>query len=188
MPLLLLLLSIFPGNNYYTYIESMSSLISVNNHYTAVSTLENQFIVLPSECNCPDYINVYECTVMSTSMGVTIWKGTAFSCPNQGVLFPHETSFANNVTKSCNNGNIIGWSVGVENNNSYTSRLHVIVSSSTFGTTVGCTHDDGYGNITTIGSSFISNVSNIKSRYSGYCYSSKITNMHGLQLDKFPNY
>ena len=58
----------------------------------------------------------------------------------------HET-----MLLSCNNGAITGWSVGWENN-SFTSRLNVSVTSNIFGKDIVCAYDDRRGKSVTIGS------------------------------------
>ena len=54
----------------------------------------------------------------------------------------------------CNNGIIVGWSVGVENN-SYTSQLNITVGSDLIGKDVECIHDDLRGKSTRIGYSLL---------------------------------
>ena len=79
----------------------------------------NQFTVLPSECDCSNYTNVYECAVVSTNSllvnGLFIWSGTAFDCDNQqnAIFFCFDVNEIQR--KSCNN-NVFGMTMGYENN------------------------------------------------------------------------
>ena len=101
-----------------------------------------------TDCICPGYSVTYECTVIG-GLG-TVWRGTAFnSC---GEIFLLHDRFGENYTKTCNNGEISGGSLGVFGS-FYVSQLSVKVRFSSIGKTVQCAHDDE--NTVIIGSSTI---------------------------------
>ena len=83
--------------------------------------------------------------------------GSAFDCPSNSIILLLSTLFMSSeshetILKSCNNGAITEWSVEWENN-SFTSRLNVSVTSDIIGKDVVCAYHDGRGNSVTIGSS-----------------------------------
>lgn len=100
----------------------------------------------------------YECTVTG-GLG-TIWQGSAINkyCTDSGgqILLLHSRfGSETNYLIICGNGTIAGQSVGVENNNRYTSRLTIItVSSNILGDTVECAHSQN-GTIRIIGNATI---------------------------------
>ena len=65
-----------------------------------------------------------------------MWKGTAFSCATNEIILRHN-SFMEGTEKDCNDGAIIGDSLGVEYN-CFTSRLRVTVINDFNDTTIGC--------------------------------------------------
>ena len=82
---------------------------------------------------------------MNGSIGdATVWKGTAFSdCDNNDIVLLHN-HFAR-ATGQCNNGNIIGRSIGIVNG-SYISQLEVTVEcdpNQLIKKDVECFHDNG---------------------------------------------
>ena len=89
-----------------------------------------------SGCVCPGDILTYECTVMGGYS--TVWI-----CPECEIILLH-TRFksANGTTISCNNGAIVGQSLGVQGNN-YTSQLNVTITAETAGKTIMCIRDNG---------------------------------------------
>ena len=77
--------------------------------------------------------------------GSTVWTGTAFNCSssNNDILLLHSHfSSTEGGYGSCNNGAIVGRSLGVEGNY-YTSQLNVTVTTDVAGKTVECFYDDG---------------------------------------------
>ena len=79
----------------------------------------------------------------------TIWKGDAFNC-NSGkeMTLLHSRfnqSSEHNYMKTCNNGTIVGWSLGSDND-TYTSRLNITFNYDIIGETIQC-FDDGSENI-----------------------------------------
>ena len=124
------------------------------------------FLSLPANCSgfihvissgtCPDYTQIYQCTVMG---GVaTVWKGNAFDCDsaNNEIILLHRrfnSSNDNASTVSCNNGTIVGQSLRVEDNY-YTSQIIVTFSSELVGTDIECSHDRG-SSVTSVGNTSI---------------------------------
>ena len=94
-------------------------------------------------CTCPGSMLIYNCTVVGT--GTTIWQGTAFTCPAEGIILRHDR-FTGGVAGDCNSGSIAitGRSLGVENN-CYASQLVVTVSSALHNKTVECVHNSNDG-------------------------------------------
>ena len=94
----------------------------------------------------------YTCTVIGT--GNTLWAGTAFQCPANGIILRHERfTESGGAVGECNSGAIQGRSIGVENS-CYTSQLEVTVSATLSNKTVQCVHNSGVG-IDTIGTSVV---------------------------------
>lgn len=100
--------------------------------------------MLKEGCICPEPSTVvnltYECTTVGP--GSTLWKGSAFNCAENGdeVALRHSLfSQPGGTTVQCNNGNIMGQSLRVENN-LYTSRLHVVFNTSLLGRSIQCVH------------------------------------------------
>ena len=82
----------------------------------------------------------YECTILGE--GATLWKGSAFNCPdtdNEIVLLHSINSIEQRV---CNNGAIIGRIVHVKGN-IYTSQLTVNISSEVPDSDITCAYDSG---------------------------------------------
>ena len=65
-----------------------------------------------------------------------MWTGSAFSCSTNEIILRHNR-FAEGTTGVCNDGDIVGQSLGIENNCS-TSQLTVSVSSELNSRTVMC--------------------------------------------------
>ena len=100
--------------------------------------ISNEFTAI-NDCTCQGYDSVYECSV---SGGIaTIWKGTAFDCQlgaNEIALL--HNNFTLQRAETCNNGNITGQSVRVQNG-TFTSQLTVRVSDELNGSTIVCAYD-----------------------------------------------
>ena len=103
-----------------------------------------------TSCVCPGHPVIYECTVMGGPW--TLWNGTAINNDCGEILLLHDR-FGENYKKSCNNGDILGRSLGAFDN-FYISQLSMKVRLSSIGKTVECaaTQDD---NAITIGFSTI---------------------------------
>ena len=94
---------------------------------------------------------LYECTVSGgegdAALGI-VWRGGAFNCKqskNEIILLYNSPQ---NVSKSCNDGDIIGRSVIVENTSNvngsnYTSQLHVSLTSDLVNSRIECIRDNG---------------------------------------------
>ena len=73
-----------------------------------------------------------------------MWQGSAvFDCPNHSneIVLRH-INFGSSVSGECNNGAIIGESLGF-NENSYTSQLSILYKDEFAGRNVTCIHDNG---------------------------------------------
>ena len=95
-----------------------------------------------NKCVCPDDKLIYRCTVQGNANGATIWTGTAFSgCPQAAILLSHSLfTPTGGLTANCNNGDIVGQSLGVQGNN-YTSQLNITITQDTAGKTIACAYD-----------------------------------------------
>ena len=103
-------------------------------------------------CICPDDELTFTCTAVGT--GNTQWGGTAFDCPGNGFFLRHER-FAGprGVTAECNDGAIVGRSVGAENG-CYTSQLRFTFTPSFNNKTVSCTYNSNVA-VNIIGTSIL---------------------------------
>lgn len=110
-------------------------------------------VLTPNDCGtCLGHQLLYECTTVGT--GTTVWKGSAFQCPDDGnsALLSHR-DFSSGTTDTCNRGAIMGQSVRVVNN-CYVSRLYVTIDASMNGQTIQCFYNNGLREIE-IGSEII---------------------------------
>ena len=115
-----------------------------------------------SNCTCPGDILIYDCNVLGS--GFTIWRGSAFNCPNvegdSSIRLRHST-FVSGTMGPCNDGAIVGRSLGISinnlNNPVYISQLtiNLTAASNIVGQTVECIYRDPSGVETTIGSTTI---------------------------------
>lgn len=105
----------------------------------AVNGGSNQLV--SSVCVCPGYIATYKCTIVGGF--ATVWQGSAFNCTGNEISLLH-SRFMSNKKKiaECNDGAILGQSLGIENN-CYTSQLNVTVSYDMLGKNIECVQDDG---------------------------------------------
>ena len=94
-----------------------------------------------NECVCPGDQLTYRCTVQGDTAGATIWNGTAFlgGCQQNEILLLHR-QFTLGSTRICNNGAIVGQSLGVQGN-SYTSELNVTITPEITGKTITCAYN-----------------------------------------------
>ena len=80
----------------------------------------------------------FNCTVMGSAGGATVWRGSAFNCAlNDITLFHSAYKSEHGAIGMCNNGAIMAQSLGVEDSY-YTSQLNVNVSSNMIGKTIMC--------------------------------------------------
>ena len=95
-----------------------------------------------NQCVCPGNELIYRCTVKGNATGATIWNGTAFSgCPQDEILLHHRHfTPTGGSTGTCNYGDIVGQSLGVQGND-YTSQLRVTITLDTAGKTIICAYD-----------------------------------------------
>ena len=79
---------------------------------------------------------VYECRVLGP--GTTHWEGSAFhtDCGNS-IILRHSQFSSQSAGGSCNNGGIVGHSVGIVDQ-CFVSQLNVTIESSLNGATVSC--------------------------------------------------
>ena len=96
-----------------------------------------------NKCVCPGNKVIYRCTVQGDATGATIWNGTAFlgSCLQDEILLQHhQFTSTGGTTGTCNNGDIVGHSLGVQGDN-YTSQLNVTITPDIIGKTIMCAYD-----------------------------------------------
>ena len=94
-----------------------------------------------NDCVCPGDNLIYKCTVQGATTGATVWNGTAFSgCPLNEIILFHRRFPSTGDFGECNNGNIVGRSLGVEGNN-FASQLNVTVTPDIAGKTITCFYD-----------------------------------------------
>lgn len=107
--------------------------------------------MIASDCACPGYTLIYECSVVGVFVGTTVWQGTALNCEVGTVINLLHSEFISEggAIGNCNGGAIIGQSLRIENNR-YVSQLRVIVSNDMSGETIECVYDNG-ATTTTIG-------------------------------------
>ena len=117
-----------------------------------------------NDCPCPGENLAYNCSV--TGSGFTIWRGSAFNCPNvdgESRIRLRHSSFgaSGGTTGVCNDGAIIGRSIQISRdslgNLVYTSQLVVNVTASpnVIGQTVECVYLNPNGENIPIGSTII---------------------------------
>ena len=72
----------------------------------------------------------------------TVWKGSILPSDCEVTLIHDEYLLPNGARGECNNGDVVGKSIGVVDN-CYTSQLNVSVSEALEGRTVECNVDNG---------------------------------------------
>ena len=101
-------------------------------------------LVVPpdSECACIGRTLTYTCTTVGR--GSTLWTGSAFDCTNNWINLRHSLFNDSNrgATGDCNNGAIVGQSIGVTDN-CYTSQLLVRIIADLNNKTIRCDHRPG---------------------------------------------
>ena len=84
----------------------------------------------------------FECTIMGSSGGATVWTGIALKCPSDEIVLFHQSfTQLGGTIRSCNNGATVARSHCVRNN-LYTSQLNITVTHDTVGKAVMCVYDD----------------------------------------------
>ena len=84
---------------------------------------------------------MYTCTIVGG--GNTIWSGTAFDCSsksNEIILRHSQFDSELGTFGNCNEGAITAHSLGVVNNNCYSSQLNVTIDSDMNNKTIQCAH------------------------------------------------
>lgn len=112
------------------------------NNYKIIGFCASNELTATADCVCLGRNFTYECSVVGALF--TVWRGTVISgC--EITLFHSEFGIPRATSAVCNNGAVVGYNIGVENN-CYTSNLDVLVSSGLNGRTVECIMDDGVTN------------------------------------------
>ena len=108
-------------------------------------------LTLKSDCTCPGYPLIYECTVFGEQAGTTVWTGSAFNCTSHEIsLFHSDYGSTAEGTAYGECGNIWGQSVKTVNGNrtfserGYVSQLIIRVRLDEFGKSIECQYDDGH--------------------------------------------
>ena len=123
-------------------------------------TEENQsYLNITSGCICPGHTLTLECAVALTRSGQggkTVWKGTAFKCPNANneiTLVHNQFPTDDGVYGACNNNSIMGRSLQVVvDSHTYTSQLNVKINSDIRNQNIICQYDEDTRVISTVGS------------------------------------
>lgn len=105
---------------------------------------------ISSDCICLGNTVTYECTVQGDYGGFTLWMGDFFYCSlsshQQFIELGHSQLLTNSVqggeAKVCNNGNIVGRIIRIENG-SFISQLNVTLTSDIAGRSIKCAYDNG---------------------------------------------
>ena len=133
----------------YYYSISIKILLLSSCLSGTIGALENSNIKLIQRgCYAPlGYVSTYECTVEGTILGYTVWRGSAFDCTNEEMSLRHRHfTSESGVAGQCNNGSIVGQSLGVQDGQ-YTSQLNVTVTADIIGKNIECVYTD-FDNIT----------------------------------------
>ena len=105
-----------------------------------------------------------------TGTGFTIWQGSAFECQSvdSRIVLRHTSFGGSGAFGLCNDGAIVGRSLGVSADNSvYTSQLMINLTASLdlIGRTVECVYRNPDGLETTIGSTTVGVTGCVKHTY-----------------------
>ena len=90
---------------------------------------------------CPGDVLTYTCTIVGS--GNTIWSGSVFDCEakmNEIILRHSQFDMESGTFGNCNDGAIRTRSIGVVNNDCYSSQLNITVTSDMHGKTIRCSH------------------------------------------------
>ena len=102
-------------------------------------------IMESSYCAKPGDQLIFECTVIGRS--ATVWHGSAFDCGggNDEIGLRHsQYSSEQGASGTCNNGDILVQTIGVDNSNHYISQVNVNVTSEMHNKTIECDREDFY--------------------------------------------
>ena len=97
-------------------------------------------LIATADCVCPGRNFTYECSVVGGTF--TVWGGTVMSAGCEITLFHSEFEVPSATRGVCNNGAVVGYNIGVEND-CYTSKLDILISPGLNGSTVKCISVDG---------------------------------------------
>ena len=97
-------------------------------------------LITTADCVCSGRNFTYECSVVGALF--TVWRGTVISAGCEITLFHSDFGIPGAARGVCNNGAVVGYNIGVEND-CYTSNLDILVSPGLNGRTVECIMDDG---------------------------------------------
>ena len=104
--------------------------------------LEGLRLLSSSQCTCPGDTLTYECALMGSSGGATIWTGTALNCPSDEiVLFHQRFTELGGTIRTCNHGTTVAQSLYFRNNY-YFSQLNVTITHDVMERTIMCAYDD----------------------------------------------
>ena len=96
-------------------------------------------MVITSECICPDFGVTYECTVMGTENGFTVWRGSALDCIGNAITLRHRLFILGEGAQGeCNSGSVLGRSLRLEAGSFYVSQLSIRNSSEVVGESIEC--------------------------------------------------
>ena len=112
--------------------------------YCFIDTGTLALLTQKTTCTCFGYNVTYECTVIGSLFGSTIWGGSAFNCSLEEIILQHRL-FPENAHGECNNGYIMGKSIRIDNETYYTSQLNVTITSDVIGKSIGCFYDNNVG-------------------------------------------
>ena len=129
----------------------LESLLSLFNTGCSAGGPGGEF-VKKNDCSCESYNQIYECTIFGR--GATVWRGSAFNCPdtNDEIIVFQSTNTLSHL--NCNDGAITARIIRVEST-SYTSQLTVNVSGDIIGQSISCAYESGVGVPTEIGSAML---------------------------------
>ena len=98
-----------------------------------------------SHCTCPGDTLSYECKVIGSRYGTTVWHGSVFDCASGEISLLHSfyESTESHAYGECNNGSIVAQSLRVENIMCYASQLNITVNADMVGKNIECIYDDG---------------------------------------------
>ena len=134
-------------------------LIALYDHcsHTGDGVLENKLTLTTDDrCICPGDILTYECTVIGSQLGTTVWRGTAFDCTSGEISLLHSAYEEDSaVYGDCNNGLITAKSFHVTNSMCYSSQLNITVNAGMIGKSVECYYDSNTATLHLVGATNI---------------------------------
>ena len=104
----------------------------------------NQSLLQLTDCVCPGYEVIYECTVCGE--GTTLWRGSLLDCPGDQINLRHSQFQSCLANGECNNGAVIGRNMGFFNidcTQCYTSQLRFLADDAYNNKTIFCYHFNG---------------------------------------------